>query len=51
MEDGTLYILDSSDVNLHGHVKDARFVTYYDLLLDIQKEEESEEEKTNSGLK
>jgi hypothetical protein len=45
IENGKLYILETSDVNLRPNTKDSRFVIYYDLLQKLQQEEEEAEEK------
>lgn len=44
VEDGVLYVLETSAVNLRPNRKDARFVVYYDLLRKLQEEEEDDEE-------
>lgn len=45
VQDGRLHILDCLDVDLRAHVRDRRFVPYYGLLLDIQRQEEQQEEE------
>jgi hypothetical protein len=48
IENGKLYILETSDVNQRPNTRDSRFVIYYDLLTHLQDQEEERAAQSTS---